>query len=758
MRPWRSGIIGICRRWGNTRGKRRAFPGRRHLPFKGESQSMGNGTGGGKATHSGTDYQNRSAAWIAVLILAERDSALPLGLPAGVTLESIRCETDQPVDDTLARTSANGQILIQAKHTIGLETKEDSELASVVDQFVRQYLFVRSGTPEAVPSGRMLDPYLDRFVLVTSSKSSAPLRVDLSVVLRRLRELAPHRKGGTVESIAMSDAERHAFRVVRDHLARSWLAETGSVPTNGEVGFVLELVHVLVLDLDPDETHDREARTILRTSILKDPSRADAAWGTLISRCALCAKGRSGVDRAGLQRLLMDATYDLNAPWSYRADIDRLSRHSQDTFARFDNLATISVGRTNVKIDRPCTAALTAIAQDTSLVVVGEPGAGKSVSLYEATAALKWKGRDVVYLAADSLASESLGELRAELNLDHDLVDVLANWPGAATGILVIDALDSARSDGSSKTLRDLIGATFRAAERWRVVASIREFDLRYSAELQRLFRGPPVAGFAHPQFGTVSHLLVPRLDEDELAQVRTQAPDLCALLDSTQEKLRDLLRVAFNLRLMGELLGQGVPTAELTPIRTQLELLDRYWLHRVVRDDRYGDSREAVLRLASESMVAARSLRASRNTIARDPAAGGPLGEVLSCGVLVEWQSPRRVRPDREFLAYSHHVLHDYAIARLLFRGSGDELIRQLGGVPDLAMSIRPSLVMHYQYLWALDADHREFWEVSKRVQLAPDIPEIARTVGPVVAAGLLEAVEDCDPIIDDLGVSRGS
>jgi len=719
---------------------------------------MGKATGGGKATHTGTDYQNRSAAWIAVLILAERDSAMPLGLPAGVTLESIQCETEQPVDDTLVNTSVSGHLFFQSKHTIDLETKEGSEFASVVDQFVRQYLHARNSAPGVLPLGRMLDPDRDRFVLATSSKSSAALRVDLSAILRRLRELNPHRKGGTVESIAMSDAERHAFRVVRDHLTRSWLTETGTVPTDGEVCFVLELVHVLVLDLDPDETHDREARTILRTSILKDPSRADAAWGTLISTCALCAKGRSGIDRSGLQKVLIDATYDLNAPRSYRADIDRLSRHSQDTFARFDNLATIDVGRSKVKIDRPCTAALTAVAQDTSLVVVGEPGAGKSISLHEATAALKRNGRDIVYLAADSLASESLGELRAELNLDHDLVDVLAYWPGAATGILVIDALDAARSDGSSKTLRDLIGATFRTAERWRVVASIREFDLRYSAELQRLFRGSPVDGFAHPQFRTVSHLLVPRLDEGELVQVRTQAPDLGALLDSTQEKLHDLLRVAFNLRLMGELLGQGVPTAELTPIRTQLELLDRYWLHRVVRDDRFGDSREAVLRLASESMVAARSLRASRNTIARDPAAGGPLGEVLSCGVLVEWQSPGRVRPDREFLAYSHHVLHDYAIARLLFRGNGDELIRRLGGVPDLAMSIRPSLVMHYQYLWALDADHRELWEVSKRVQLAPDIPEIARTVGPVVAAGLFEAVEDCDPIIDDLEVSRGS
>jgi hypothetical protein len=208
----------------------------------------------------------------------------------------------------------------------------------------------------------------------------------------------------------------------------------------------------------------------------------------------------------------------------------------------------------------------------------------------------------------------------------------------------------------------------------------------------------------------------------------------------------------------MGELLGEGVSASELTPIRTQLELLDRYWQYRVIRDDRLGDSREAVLRIASEAMVEDRALRANRSTIARDPAAGQPLGDVLSSGVLVEWQSPGRLRPERDFLAFSHHVLHDYAIARLLFRAQPAELINRLVTGPDLAMSMRPSLIMHYQHLWSLDADHREFWEVVKEVQLAPDVPEIAKTIGPAVAADLFEAPGDCDPVINELEVPRGS
>jgi len=54
------------------------------------------------------DFQHRTAAWLAVRILAERAASPPWGLPAGVTLEALRCETEQPVDDVLTTTSVPG--------------------------------------------------------------------------------------------------------------------------------------------------------------------------------------------------------------------------------------------------------------------------------------------------------------------------------------------------------------------------------------------------------------------------------------------------------------------------------------------------------------------------------------------------------------------------------------------------------------------------------------------------------------------------
>lgn len=709
---------------------------------------MAKATGGGKATHSGIDFQNLTAAWFGVQILAE--AARSFDLPAGVNLDSIWCETDQPVDDLLVRTSDDGCLFLQAKYTINLTKGDDSELASVVDQFTRQYLAARDSRPGAIPTGRMLDPARDRLIIVTSSRSSARVRSNLSDFLRRLRELEPHRRGTAVESAARNEEEGNAVSVVRNHLARSWKNAIGADPSEAEIGSVLELVHILVLDLDPGETHEREARHLLSGTILRRAADADAAWSTLVKSLAQCAKRQSGADHRGLQKILQDAGHGLAAVQTYRADIHCLREFSQSTSEQLVQLSKVNVGATEVRISRPCTSALVDAAPAGPLVVVGEPGAGKSATLHEAVRLLQGKGHDVVYLAADSLAAASLGQLRTELGLEHEFVSVLDNWPGTGPAFLVIDALDAARSDGSARTLRDLIDATIRLGSRWKVVASIREFDLRHSTELSKLFAGSPVSGFSQTLFGSVRHLAVPRLTIEELGQARTQAPELGVLMDQADERLRELARIAFNLRLMGELLGEGVPTRELTPIRTQLELLDRYWSRRVIRDDRLGDAREAVLRLVSDEMVRRRSLRARRAVVVGDdPSMSKPLGDVLSAGVLAEVHSPGRARPVRDLLAYSHHVLHDYAIARLLLRGDADSLTERLVASPDLAMTIRPSLVMHFQHLWSLDADHREFWEISQSVQRASAVPEIGKTIGPVVAAEFLRSPSDIDPLV---------
>ena len=113
-------------------------------------------SGGGAATAGGMDFQHRVAAWVAVHILAEKDATPPWDLPTGTTLESLRCETEQPVDDLLVGTSTNGLVFAQIKRTLQLSESADSDLASALDQVVRQFIAFLAKT-----TGTHLDRPLD---------------------------------------------------------------------------------------------------------------------------------------------------------------------------------------------------------------------------------------------------------------------------------------------------------------------------------------------------------------------------------------------------------------------------------------------------------------------------------------------------------------------------------------------------------------------------------------------------------------------
>ncbi len=690
------------------------------------------------------NFQHRATAWIAVRILAEKSVSPPWDLPEDTTLEWLRCETEQPVDDLLVGTSGGGFVFSQIKYTLHLSEAVDSDLASALDQFVRQFIACRDTSAGARPWERSLDSVRDRLVLITGPSSSLPIRVHLPAVLGRLR--------GQIQDQPLDDAmvnelEGRAFYVTAGHVRRSWQAALGVSPSNDEVRHLLSLIKIHVLDVDEGGAAEREAKDQLRSAVLRNPGQANMAWEVLIESCAKFAAGRLGADRPRLQRTLLDTGVEIQAARSYRDDIERLKSYSRTTAGLLANLAHIRVGETEIKIRRSSTEELRRVADEGSVLIVGEPGAGKSGALHDLVDVLRNEERDVLFLAVDRLALSSLGALRGELGLDRDLTEVLTNWPGSQPGFLVIDALDAARADLAARAVRDLIRIVVERRGRWHVVASIRKFDLRYSDELRLLFLGEPSMAFREAEFTGCRHLNIPRLSDEELAQIVPQSPALHAVIVNAPEELRDLLRVPFNLRLIGELLGAGVNPADITPIRTQIELLERYWLHRVIRSDGQGDAREAVLRRACEAMVKARTLRVDRWRVA-EPTASGPLSELLSAQVLTEWEPSPAGAVERYVLTFSHHVLFDYAVARLLFRGTPATVVERLADDPELVLVVRPSLVLHFRHLWTVDRGRGQFWELVHQIIRRGGIPEIGKLIGPSVGVELAGELSDLEPL----------
>jgi hypothetical protein len=343
----------------------------------------------------------------------------------------------------------------------------------------------------------------------------------------------------------------------------------------------------------------------------------------------------------------------------------------------------------------------------------------------------------------------SLGSLRNEIGCAHEIVNVLRNWPSTKPGFLIIDALDAARTDAGAKAFRELIGSVLADRGRWRVIPSIRKFDLRYSENLQRLFLGSPPSAYRDPEFCAARHLDVPALSDAELQQVQQQSPELGAIIRNAGAELLKLLRIPFNLRLVAELVGAGVNVTSLTPIRTQIELLERYWRERVIASDAQADAREAVLRRATTEMVTNRTLRIDRAIVAADPSASEALYQVLSAQVLVEWQPLPEVKPDRYVVTYAHHILFDYSVARLLLRGPLENVMAWLANEPDLLLAVRPSLLYHYQYLWSLDPNHQRFWECVFAFFKADRIASTGKIIGPMAASQLITTLADCEILV---------
>src|SRR5262249_44534770 len=158
-----------------------------------------------------------------------------------------------------------------------------------------------------------------------------------------------------------------------------------------------------------------------------------------------------------------------------------------------------------------------------------------------------------------------------------------------------------------------------------------------------------------------------------------------------------------------------------------------------------------------AEEMVRRRSLRAPRNVVTRDPSAGELLYEVLSANVLTEWQAPGTARPDQALLAFAHHLLFDYGVARLIMRGEPEDLLRRLEAETDLALAIRPSIVLHFHHLWAQDPTRQRFWDLVARLQQSDRVAEIAKTIGPAVAGELFTTPEDASPLLERLEAEDG-
>lgn len=716
-----------------------------------------NTSAGGSATAAGMTFQSETAAWFATLMLAEQDASPPFRLPSAVMLKDILAETVQPVDDLKIGTSAGGQIFVQVKTSLSVSDRTDSEFAKVIAQFVRQF---RRGYEGSASPRRSLDPSKDRLVLVVGARTPSTVREELSDVLERLRSAQAPTSLAEIKR-AMNQSEQRLLDLSLSNIRRTWLDDSGREPSEQEILQIIQIAHVLLLELGVDGRDLLRAKDLLRQNVLQDPTQVDLAWDSLLAICGGFSPRRTGGDRTYFRQELERRGITIRAAPSYQRDIDQLRRYTGSRQHSLKSLSLIATGSLSIKIQRSAVDDLETAASGGHLVVVGRPGAGKSGCLHDFVQRRSTAQDDIVLLAIDQLNADSVAAMGADLGLSpgRSIVEVLENWSGNGVGYFVVDALDAARTQFSLNLLCKVIRDIQERAPRWRVIVSIREYDLQHGREIKRLFSGVPYPGRNDSRFSGVRHFVINSLDQRELDQVRQQAPIARRILDYPSPKLQELLQNPFNLRLACELIRDQVDPDKLSAIHTQIELLDLYW-QELIEDREPRHIRPLLLTESVNAMVKARTMSSPKTLLLGvNEQAPIALSKLFSDGVLLEHEGP--IPGAAQTVAFSHNILFDYAVARVWLQDLPSEVIGRLAQSDnqDLLLGLRPSLVFAFQRLWHTgEQGHLLFWKRALEFQNTAGMRIIGKIIAATVAAEEYRSLNDLSWLLEQLSNSNNA
>lgn len=703
---------------------------------------------GGRQTAVGVGYEAKIAALIAVKMLAGDGCDVWEGV-SGADVAAVTMQDAGAVDDVVVELHGEpaGKVFISAKHRSGAIalTAKSVVFTDVVSSFVRQFSELtndaRSGSRLvwAVPStaGRRVTQEL-RGVLNTFRADDSP---SLTNFLKRRQT-----------------KERETMSAMGEQTKRAWRQTFRRLPTNAELCEFLRLAHVEVFDFGDDGQSEQSALLTIRGSLALKPANAKHIWNWLdlhfrqnnergLRRTAPTLRQRLSADGLKLKAALSFAEDIAFLQQLTASNLDRLRDH---TLLRFPNDTEIHVERT---------AELSALVEASKrghLLVIGEPGSGKSGLIHPLAESLVRDGFPVVLLLAEEIFGKDWNGVPNLPGLARALDDVLTNWPDGARGVLITDALDAVRDVDTQKLLRRLLQDVLRGKSGWTVIASVREFDLKHGRELREMFPGVGVKGYASCEFSGVAHFHVSGLTDAHLDALTVKAPDIRPFVASARASHRavGLHRSPFFLRLAAELLRAGVSTERLADWTSPAVLLRRFWNERV-QSGAGASARESALHSICGRMVELRRMALSMQEVSLGIPERDAVTELRSRGI---FQSPPLKHGSivgGGELRFSHHLLHDYAVARSLIPDTAASFSTFAIRHPLLPIFYRQSFLLSLEELWDGQDGRAGFWETALKLESVASLHGVSRNLAPILAGRRVDAPGDLQPLAEAVAAS---
>ncbi len=685
-------------------------------PFKVTTPTL---KAGGRATEAGMSFQAVVGTWFAAHLISDMPVGSRFGLVTDARPVALQFETGDALDDMVLRLTDGGTVYVQCKTRPGLEARADSDLGKTIAQLVRFLVHARA-------RGASPDP--TRVAAVLAIANDAPRSLD------KLEEGCRNfDMGGQWQEVVdrVAENQRNALNIFANHVRGAWRATTGSEAADQDLVDLARLFRVRRFGEDLTSSDWREASNLIGSRLFGGEEAGGAPTLALLNVVRQLIRSGAAADRTGLVRALRTAGHaDTCAP-GFDDDVERLRKYSKEECERLARHTRLPIGG-GVPLNRRCLPALGAAVDDGSLLVIGEPGAGKTGVLVVLATRLVTGTAPFVFFSVERLINiAKYPDFREALELENDLLDVLEAWPGVEPGIFIIDALDASRGGPSEVVFTALIQrAVVQLGERWSVVASIRTFDLLNGRRFREAMQGePPNPDFADadPKLKQVRHFRIPRLSDEELSDLGSASPSLGELVTTSPPKLKALLANIFNLSLAAELIESGVASESIRTAATQSELIDRY------EDERLPTrSLQRAAAATVEAMVQRRQLTVRQSRVQHDA-----VDQILQNGVLVR---------AGDLIAFAHHVLFDHIAGRFYLEWDEPErLQQQVSGDAAIGLLLGPALRFAMERIWQSDKPGRpDSWGLLLGITESTGVDPIVASVAFRTVADRVENLQD--------------
>lgn len=674
---------------------------------------------GGRATEAGMGFQAAVTAWFAARLLSNSSIGSQFGLSSETRILGLQCETRDPMDDIVIQLQGKTEIYVQCKTHPSLGQSSNSEIASVIKQLVE--LFFSKGQ--------------DYFAL-TGSVALLAIAEDAPSTLNKL-ELACRMfdSGGQWNDVLndLPDDQSSALQIFEKHARHFWNSCSPVPMTSDDLVSLARIFRIRRFGIDATSSDWRETSQTLGRGLYGGDEKGEGPLASLIELSRKFMRTGAPIERAGLLQLMhAKGHFDTKAP-GFEKDIEKLLVYSRNERERLKKHTTLPLAN-GIPIERDCLKMLLQATQEGSLLVTGEPGAGKTGILLNLASLLDTHPGPTVFLSVERFSEiNKRRDLQTELNLDHDLVDILSAWPGMEPGVLIIDALDASRGNPSEPVIADLISdAVSKIGSRWSIVASIRSFDLKNGYRFREIMSGkPPFTAFSEPQTDNVRHFKVHRLTEMELQKVSSASPQLMELVSAAPKALMELLANIYNLSLAVELLAAGTDASEIQSVDTQSELIRRYEDIRLPTH-----ALKIAVKSTIEAMVKRRQL-----TVRAVEIQSSALDDLIQSGVLV-------TAGDR--VAFAHHVLFDHIAGRFYLDWDNvKELRQQLSTDHAIGLLLGPALRFCMEHVWTKDpAGKGETWRFLLDLAKTPNFDPIVMSIALRTAGERVKTLADVDEL----------